>query len=157
MPLRTLAEIESIESLADIFELTASLFDQMFFSWDEVLFEANHGSLLRDAWVELKEASYEDIYSRLRDPEDIREQMILEGLWTGQNQLRLKVFSVNESWKKFKNNTIVKLLKALLEFINAILKSLKLVIPGVGAWDEVKNIAEAWLKKWEGILNLTPA
>ena len=154
MPYRSFESIESVETLADILELTASLFDRMFFDWHEILFEEHHVPLLRAAWTELEE-SYDGLHSTLEEPGDLRDAMAAEGLWPpAQNQLAMKIFSVREAWEKFKENTTVKLLKILLRFINKILESLKLVVPGVGAWDEIKKIAEAWIKKVNDLVNL---
>ena len=148
MPYRNINQIQTIETIADVFELTASLLHKITNDWNQVLIEKEYRTLLKKAFSELEERSYQTTYNQLNYPIGRQNDLTNEGLWETQAELKLKIFVINSLWNKFLANPIVKILKAILEFLNKLLKSLEKVFPPLGAWKEMKDVIEALIKQY---------
>ena len=127
-----------IDSLKDFLEEVRKLFDNITYHWDQIFIPAEFRGRLVDAWDELRPA-----ITRLKDEVDSPyNETKLEEAGLSGNQLQLKLGILNRIWEKFKDSGTAKLLRKLLGWINKILESLAMAIPGGEAVKELKDAIE---------------
>jgi hypothetical protein len=126
--------------------LNGALFDNIVESWDQILFRRDVRSFITNAWSSLKstvQTSFQTLRSSLRGiANDILERIGLTG-----HQLALKLKGLNDAWQAFNELGTVRLLKKLLEWINAILGSLIAALPGGEALKEFKEAIEKLIQE----------
>lgn len=133
----------SINDLNDFLNEVEKLFDDIIEKWGDLLFREEYRQPLADAWHELKDV-LPDLKSQISDPSpELRARLKEVGL--SGRQLSAKLLGLNSVWTRFRKYGTIKLLKKLLDFINDVLGSLGVAVPGIEALDELKKLIEKWL------------
>ena len=132
-----------INDLNDFLNEVEKLFDDIIEKWGDLLFREEYRQPLADAWYELKDA-LPALKTRVSDPSSELEDRLKEVGLSGR-QLSAKLLGLNSVWERFRKFGTIKLLRKLLEFINDVLGSLGVAVPGIEALDELKKLMEKWL------------
>jgi hypothetical protein len=169
MPYKPKKNLDDVHTLADIFEEIKVLFDAIIEDdiWNKTLFTTGENDdegkqkiiLLKAAWKELKDESFDEIYNQLKNPtKELIFKLQQVGLEENQAQFKVKRFGLISSWKSFITNPTVKLLEILLKWLNKLLASLAKVIFHVDAWKEIKEVIEGFIAKSKDLADfpLTP-
>ena len=106
-----------------------------------VLFRKDLRKPIEDAWIDVEKLIDESI-DDLKTTDIVLENKLVEAGLTG-NQLVFKIKGFDGALKRFENRGTVNLLDKLLKWINTILKSLIVAIPGAEGIKEFKESLEA--------------
>jgi hypothetical protein len=127
-----------IYNLESFLEEVGKLFDNITNYWDQILIPAEFRQPLVEAWEELRPA-----IGKLKDEVNSYEnEKALERVGLSGKQLDLKFGILNKTWELFKAKGTRQLLGKLLGWINKILASLAVVLPGGEAVKELKDAIE---------------
>jgi hypothetical protein len=124
-----------ISDLSGFLDEVQSLFDNIVYYWDQLLFKRNIRQRLRDAWNELRQR-FDNVRRSIGLP-TYTEQLRDAGL-DGQ-QLMLKLEALSDVWRRFHDRGLSSLLQNVLEWITACLDSLAKVFPQLEAVKEFAN------------------
>jgi hypothetical protein len=128
-----------IPDLERFLDETESLLDNITGPWSPLLFRRDDRQILADAWDEVKRTSLPQVRQNLfNNPPGLAAA----GLARGTAQLALKLKGLNDAWQAFFDRGSVRLLKKVLDWINAILGSIASIVPGGEGIQELKEAIE---------------
>ncbi len=125
-------------------ETTEGLLDNVAFHWSELLFEEGDRNPIRDAWNELKQT-----VPMIRQGVRTLTQTLLQQAGLFGAQLTAKLNAVNQAWENFQIWGSVKKLKKLLGWTILVLGSLSSILPGAEALQEMAELMEKSINKWD--------